>query len=91
MSSDFAITSGVRSHEDVLKAMMAGAKVAIMASELLENGVHRIGEILDSMARWMEENEYESVAQIQGSMSQKNVAEPAAFERANYMRVLGSY
>jgi dihydroorotate dehydrogenase (fumarate) len=88
---DFAITSGVHTHEDVLKAMMAGANVAMMASELLENGVGRIGEVLHNMGQWMEANEYESVAQMRGSMSQRHVAEPAAFERANYMKVLHSF
>jgi dihydroorotate dehydrogenase (fumarate) len=88
---DFAITSGVHTHEDVLKAMMAGANVAMLASELLEHGVDRIGEILQDMAGWMEANEYESVAQMRGSMSQRHVAEPAAFERANYMKVLNSF
>jgi dihydroorotate dehydrogenase (fumarate) len=88
---DFAITSGVHTHADVLKAMMAGANVAMMASELLENGVGRIGEILREMARWMEAKEYESVTQMRGSMSQRHVAEPAAFERANYMKVLNSF
>jgi dihydroorotate dehydrogenase (fumarate) len=88
---DFAITSGVHTHEDVLKAMMAGANVAMMASELLENGVSRIGEVLHDMGQWMEANEYESVAQMRGSMSQRHVAEPAAFERANYMKVLHSF
>ena len=88
---DFAITSGVHTHEDVLKGLMAGAKVTMMASELLRNGVRRIGEILEDIKYWMEEHEYESVAQMQGSMSQINVAEPAAFERANYMKVLQSW
>jgi dihydroorotate dehydrogenase (fumarate) len=88
---DFAITSGVHTHEDLLKAMMAGANVAMLASELLEHGVGRIGEILQEMAGWMETNEYESVAQMRGSMSQRHVAEPAAFERANYMKVLNSF
>jgi dihydroorotate dehydrogenase (fumarate) len=88
---DFAITSGVHSHSDVLKGLMAGAKVTMMASELLRNGVHRVGEILAEMTRWMEEHEYESVGQLVGSMSQMNVAEPAAFERANYMKVLQSW
>jgi dihydroorotate dehydrogenase (fumarate) len=88
---DFGITSGIHTHEDVLKAMMAGANVAMMASELLENGVGRIGEILREMARWMEAKEYESVTQMRGSMSQRHVAEPAAFERANYMKVLHSF
>lgn len=88
---DLAITGGVHTHEDVLKGLMAGAKVAMMASELLSNGVQRIGEIVVDMTRWMEEREYESVVQMQGSMSQINVAEPAAFERANYMKVLQSW
>ena len=86
-----AITSGVHTYEDVLKGLMAGAKVTMMASELLENGLGRIGEILGEMTRWMEEREYESVAQMQGSMSQRNVGDPAAFERANYMRALQSW
>ncbi|HEY65151.1 MAG TPA: dihydroorotate dehydrogenase-like protein [Caldilineae bacterium] len=89
--ADFAITGGVHTHEDVLKCMMAGAKVAMMASELLQHGICRIGEILEAMQQWMEEHEYESISQMQGSMSQRNVAEPAAFERANYMKVLRSW
>jgi dihydroorotate dehydrogenase (fumarate) len=88
---DFAITSGVHTYTGVLKGMMAGAKVTMMTSEILRNGVDRIGKILAEMVDWMEEHEYESVAQMQGSMSQKNVAEPAAFERANYMKVLQSW
>jgi len=88
---DFAITSGVHTHEDVLKGMMAGAKVTMLASELLRNGVERMGQIRTEMVQWMEEHEYESVAQMQGSMSQINVADPEAFERANYMRVLQSW
>ena len=88
---DFAITSGVHTHEDVLKGLMAGANVTMMASELLRNGVERISQIRDEMTLWMEEYEYESVAQMQGSMSQINVAEPEAFERANYMKVLESW
>ncbi len=87
---DFAITSGVHTHEDVLKGLMAGAKVTMTASELLQNGVGRIGEILAGTTAWMEEREYESVKQMQGSMSQQHVAEPAVFERANYMKVLES-
>ena len=86
-----AITSGIHTYEDVLKALMAGADVAMMASELLKNGVQRIGEVLTEMSQWMEEHEYESVAQMIGSMSQKHVAEPSAFERANYMKTLASY
>jgi dihydroorotate dehydrogenase (fumarate) len=89
--ADFALTSGVHSHEAVLKAMMAGAKVAMMASELLHNGAKRIPEILGGLTGWMTEHEYQSIGQMQGSMSKESVAEPAAFERANYMKVLGSF
>jgi dihydroorotate dehydrogenase (fumarate) len=88
---DFAITSGVHTYQDALKGLMAGAKVTMMASELLQNGINRIGETLDEMKRWMEEHEYSSVKQMIGSMSQKNVVEPAAFERANYLKTLASY
>ncbi|MFZ5817068.1 MAG: dihydroorotate dehydrogenase-like protein [Bacillota bacterium] len=88
---DLAITTGVHTYEDVLKGLMAGAKVTMMASELLQYGLGRIGEILTEMSRWMEDHEYTSIRQMQGSMSQINVAEPAAFERANYMKMLQSY
>ncbi len=88
---DIAITSGVHTGEDALKAMMAGAKIVQVASELLHNGLGRIQGIVGEMSTWMEEKEYESVAQMQGSMSQRNVAEPAAFERANYMKMLASW
>lgn len=91
VGADLAITSGIHTSEDVLKSLMAGSRVAMMASELLRSGVGRIGEILDEVERWLEEREYESVMQMIGSMSQQHCAEPAAFERANYMKVLGSY
>jgi len=70
---------------------MAGAKVTMMASELLHNGIRRINLILDELRVWMDEHDYESVAQMIGSMSQQHCAEPAAFERANYMKTLDSY
>ncbi len=88
---DFAITSGVHTYEDVLKGIMAGASVTMMASELLRNGVQRINLVVHEVERWLEEHEYVSISQAQGSMSQRNVAEPAAFERANYMKVLKSW
>ncbi|MEJ5223067.1 MAG: dihydroorotate dehydrogenase-like protein, partial [Anaerolineales bacterium] len=91
INADLALTSGVHTGADVLKAMMAGAKVAMTASELLAHGYGRIPAMLDEMKQWMVEHEYESIRQMQGSMSQQAVAEPAAFERANYMRILGSY
>jgi len=91
LAVDFALTSGVHTYMDVLKAMMAGAKVAMTASNLLHNGEQAIGPILSELEVWMKEREYESIQQMQGSMSQKSVKEPAAFERANYMKVLNSF
>ena len=91
VNADLALTTGVHTATDVIKSMMAGAKVTMIASELLKNGYDRVPDILTTMKFWMEEHGYESVQQMQGSMSQQAVKEPAAFERANYMRVLGSY
>jgi dihydroorotate dehydrogenase (fumarate) len=91
INADFALTSGVHTPTDVIKAMMAGAKVTMTASTLLNHGEQAVGPILSGIEEWMKEREYESVEQMQGSMAQKNVREPAAFERANYMKVLGSW
>ncbi len=91
VKTDFAITSGIHTHEDVLKGLMAGANITMMASALLKNGIGHITTTLNGVKTWMEEHEYESVSQMQGSMSQKAVAEPAAFERANYMKALNSW
>lgn len=91
LMTDFAITTGIHTRDDVLKGLMAGAKVTMMASELLQNGLRRIKEILREMEEWMDEHEYISVAQMIGSMSQRHCAEPAAFERANYMKTLDSF
>lgn len=91
IDTDFALTSGIHSHRDILKAMMAGAKVAMMASTLLYNGEQYAGPLLSQLEHWMKEHEYESIQQMQGSMSQRSVKEPAAFERANYMKVLNSF
>lgn len=91
IKADFALTSGVHSAQDVLKAMMAGAKVAMMASALLHNGAEIIPTILREMEWWIESHEYTSLQQMQGSMSQQAIAEPAAFERANYMKMLNSW
>jgi dihydroorotate dehydrogenase (fumarate) len=91
LAVDFAITSGIHTSQDVLKALMAGANVTMMASELLQNGILRISQILEEMRVWMTEHEYESVRQMIGSLSQQHCAEPAAFERANYMKTLAAY
>ncbi|MFV1980759.1 MAG: dihydroorotate dehydrogenase-like protein [Rhodothermia bacterium] len=89
--TDFALTGGIHTPTDALKAIMAGANVAMMTSALLNNGIEHISETLSGMWSWMEEHEYESIGQMRGSMSQRNVAQPAAFERANYMKVLQSW
>ncbi len=91
VQADLAITSGVHTATDVIKSMMAGAKVAMTASELLKNGTGRIPDILANIEAWMREHEYDSIQQMQGSMSQQAIKEPAAFERANYMKVLSSW
>jgi dihydroorotate dehydrogenase (fumarate) len=91
LRADLAITGGVHVVEDVVKSMMAGAKVAMMTSVLLEHGIDYLKILNTQLAAWLEKYEYESIEQMQGSMSQKNVSHPAAFERANYMKVLNSY
>lgn len=91
VKASLAATSGVHTAEDVIKVMMAGGDIAQICSELLMNGIGRITEIVDGVKLWMEENEYESIDIMKGSMSQKAVQEPAAFERANYMKTLHSY
>jgi dihydroorotate dehydrogenase (fumarate) len=91
LKADLAITSGIHTSQDVIKGLMAGARVTMMASELLQNGVRRIGQVLNELVTWLSEHEYESVMQMIGAMSQQHCAEPAAFERANYMKMLQSY
>jgi len=91
IKADMAITGGVHVGEDVVKSMMAGARVAMMTSALLEHGIEYLSMVEANLRSWLEKHEYESIEQMQGSMSHKNVAHPAAFERANYMKVLNSY
>jgi dihydroorotate dehydrogenase (fumarate) len=91
VNADLAATTGIHTAMDVMKVVAGGASVAMMTSALLQNGVECPKEILSDIHDWMEEHEYESIAQMKGSMSQKAVAEPAAFERANYMKALGAF
>jgi dihydroorotate dehydrogenase (fumarate) len=90
-SADLAITGGVHSGADVVKCMMAGASVAMVASVILKHGPGQVSTVLDELREWMTTHEYDSIRLMQGSMSQHSCAEPAALERANYMRVLRSY
>jgi len=90
IKASLAATSGIHDAHGVLKAIMTGADVTMMTSELIQNGVGRIDAILKDLVAWMEEHEYESIEQMKGSLCHKTVAEPAAYERANYMKVLQS-
>jgi dihydroorotate dehydrogenase (fumarate) len=88
LRANLAATSGIHRASDVLKMLMAGADVTMLCSTLIRHGARQIGVIERDLAAWMEEHEYSSVAQLKGSMSQKNCAEPSAFERAQYMRAI---
>jgi dihydroorotate dehydrogenase (fumarate) len=87
----FAASGGVHTADDVIKLVMVGSDVVMMCSALLKGGPQVIKSILSGIDRWMLENEYSSINQMKGSMSQKSVLDPAAFERANYMKALNSY
>ena len=91
VQSDLAITGGVHTAEDVIKSIMAGAKVAMMTSALLQKGVRHASSVIAELVRWMEEHQYASIQQMRGSMSYRSAPDPAAFERVNYMRTLSSY
>ena len=91
VKADLALTGGVHSASDVLKAMMAGAKVAMLTSALLKRGITYLDTLATELLVWMGEHEYDSIRQMQGSMSRNAVPQPEAFERANYMKVLSSY
>lgn len=86
-----AATSGIHRATDAIKMLMAGADVTMLCSALLRHGVKHITTVEHEIRAWMEEHEYESVRQLQGSMSQKNCPDPTAFERAQYMRAVASY
>jgi dihydroorotate dehydrogenase (fumarate) len=83
-----AATGGVHSAEDVVKLLMVGANVTMLCSSLMRNGVNHLRHVERELRDWMEEHEYESVAQMQGSMSQLRCPDPGAFERAQYMRAV---
>ncbi|MGA3212878.1 MAG: dihydroorotate dehydrogenase-like protein [Terriglobales bacterium] len=91
IKADMAVTGGVHTAEDVVKCMMAGARVAMTTSALLEHGISYLRPLIADLHDWLEQHEYESITQMQGSMSAKSVRNPSAFERGNYMKVLSSY
>lgn len=84
-------STGVATHEDILKAIMSGADAVQMVSALLRNGESHISSVLSNLVTWMEEKEYVSIEQMKGSISLNNTSNPAAYQRANYMRILTDY
>jgi len=88
IKAGLAATSGVHGAQDVIKLLMVGANVTMLCSALMRHGINHLRHIEREMREWMEEHEYESVAQMQGSMSQIRCPDPGAFERAQYMRAV---
>jgi len=91
LRASLGATRGVHTPTEVVKYLMAGADVVMTTSALLKNGVDYMTTLRDGLQAWMEMHNYSSVAQMKGSMSQHNVADPTAFERANYIKTLESY
>lgn len=91
IKAGLAATSGIHTGWDVIKIMMAGADVAMLNSILLKKGIAELAPIRATMQAWMNENEYESIKQMQGSMSAQNVPNPSRFERVQYMRALSKF
>ncbi len=90
IKASLAATSGVHGPEDVIKLLMVGADITMLCSTLLRNGINHLRYIEQGLIDWMKKHEYESVAQMKGSMSQLRCADPSAFERAQYMKAVKS-
>jgi len=91
LNASLAATSGIHRASDVLKMLMAGADVTMLCSTIIRHGIPQIAMIERDLVDWLEEHDYESVSQLRGSLSQKNCAEPAAFERAQYMKAITGF
>lgn len=91
VNMSLAVTGGFHETSDVIKALLAGADVVHLCSVLLERGIGRLTEIYHELSEWLEAHEYQSIAQMKGSVSQKHAIDPSAYERANYIHVLDSY
>ncbi|MGK7954106.1 MAG: dihydroorotate dehydrogenase-like protein [Crocosphaera sp.] len=91
IEADLASTSGIHHASDVIKMVMTGAKITQVVSALLRHGIHYLATLEEGMRNWMEDNEYESIQQMQGSLSQLHCPDPAAFERSQYMKALQTY
>jgi len=88
IKASLAATTGIHTSQDVVKMIMAGADVTMLCSVLLKEDVTKLKDILTGVEQWMKKNEYNSIKEMKGSMSQKSCANPEAFERANYMKAL---
>ncbi len=91
ISADLAATSGIHKAQDVIKMMMVGAKVTMIVSALMRHGIPYLRDIELDLRAWLEENEYQSIQQLQGTMSQSKCPNPSEFERAQYMKAIQSY
>ena len=91
LNASLAATRGVHSAADIIKYVMAGADAVMTTSALLKNGIDYVGRLLRDVEKWMETREYASIEQMKGSMSEQNVADPTAFKRGNYIRMLEQY
>jgi dihydroorotate dehydrogenase (fumarate) len=90
IGASLGATSGIHRHTDVVKMLMAGADVTMLCSALIRHGIGSLKNIESELASWMEQHEYESVAQLKGCLSQKHCPDPGAFERAQYMRSIST-
>lgn len=91
IKADLAASSGIHTGTDVIKMLLVGAKVTMLCSSLLKHGISHVKNIENHMKQWMEENDYNSVSELLGSMSQQKTGEPSSFERAQYMKALTKY
>lgn len=91
MPVDFAATSGIHTAHDVIKMMMVGANVTMLVSVLLSHGIEQLGKIEKDLIEWLEVKEYESINQLQGSMSQINCPDPSVYERVQYLKAVQTY
>ncbi|NWF70542.1 MAG: dihydroorotate dehydrogenase-like protein [Chloroflexi bacterium] len=91
IKASLAATSGVHTAADVAKMLLVGANVTMMTAALLKNGIDHARVVEEGLRQWMTEHEYESVNQMRGAISQLNTEDPAAFERAQYMKALTHY
>lgn len=88
LKANIAVSGGVHTVEDIIKALMCGADVVQVVSSLLKYGPSHIGGLISGLRQWLEDHEYESVDQLRGCMSLQHCPDPSVFERANYLRVL---